>query len=122
MLDCLYDGKKIFVFSVCVCVCHVSAVIIVNVLELLLMLFVCFLEAHIAFVNVMDVYVVLSPCISRSLLPPQQPAERGLVSVNLLSLSLFSLFLRRQGDLRGLVWYRGNNKENNFILKYLRCH
>lgn len=55
----------------------------------------------------MDVYSLFPPCMSGSLLPPQQQSERGLMSVYLSSLSLYSLFLSRESDLWGLGGYRG---------------
>lgn len=82
-----------------------------------------FLDAHIAFVDVKDVYSLFSPCMSGSLRPPQQQSERGLMSVYLFSLSLYSLFLSREREREicggwvgtGGKYKKKKPKENGFI-------
>lgn len=67
-----------------------------------------------AFVNVMHVDSVFSPCMSGSLLAPQQQSERGIH----VCLSLLSVIVEPISDreiLWGLGGYRGENKENGFI-------
>lgn len=114
MLRCLYDGKPMLcVFLLCAHMCHV--VITGNVWEYVyffdaISICVC-LDARIAFVNVMDVYSVSSPCTSGSFLPPRQQSEQGLVSVYLFSLSLYSLFLSRREICGGWVGTGGKYKK-----------